>query len=104
MKNDGYMIAGACIGILTGTYLEVRYVKFETDGTILQRIIRVAMGIPVIALFLRGGKNSIYALIGPAAGHVVVFALMSFYIIFVYPALFTAVRRRLLKKNETAGD
>ena len=104
MKNDGYMIAGACIGILTGTYLEVRYVKFETDGSILQRIIRVAMGIPVIALFLRGVKNSIYALIGPAAGHVVVFALMSFYIIFVYPALFTAVRRRLLKKNETAGD
>ena len=102
MKNDGYMIAGACIGVLTGTYLEVRYVKFETDGTVLQRILRIALGIPVIALFLRGGKNAIYALIGPAGGHVVVYALMSFYIIFVYPALFSAVERRLKARRAKA--
>ena len=99
MKEDGYAIAGGALGFLTGTFLEVRYIRFTTEGTLTKRIIRLIMGIPAALLIMLVFRNAVYSLIGKAAGHVVVYAVLAFYIIAVYPAVFTAVEKRLRKQN-----
>lgn len=99
MKEDGYAVAGAALGILTGAFLEVRYVRFTADGTILQRVLRTVLGFSFIAAFMLLSRKHVYSLIGRPAGHVVIYAVAGLYIIFLYPALFTAVRKRFAKSS-----
>ena len=101
MKEDGYAAAGASLGFLIGTFLETRYVRFTTEGTAAQKILRFVMGFPAIALIMIVVKDRVYDLIGRPAGHVVVYFFVGIYIIFLYPSIFTAVRRRRLQKKET---
>lgn len=99
MKEDGYAAAGASLGFLAGAYLETRYVKFTTDGTVMRKILRVIMGLPAPALIMLVIREAVYDLIGRPAGHVVIYFALGIYIIFLYPAIFTAVRRRLPQKE-----
>ena len=39
-------------------------------------------------------KNPVYSLIGRSAGHVVIYFVLALYIIAVYPAVFTSIRRK----------
>ena len=88
MKEDGYAVAGAALGILTGAFLEVRYV-------------RTVLGFSFIAAFMLLSRKHVYSLIGRPAGHVVIYAVAGLYIIFLYPALFTAVRKRFAKSSDS---
>lgn len=101
MKEDGYAAAGASLGFLAGTFLETRYVKFTTDGTVAQKILRVVMGIPAAALIMLIVRKAVYDLVGRPAGHVIIYFVLGIYIIFLYPAIFTAIRRRRLQGRET---
>ena len=102
MKEDGFSIAGASLGFLVGALLEVRYVRFTTDGTTARKILRVIMGFPFIGLLLLV-KNAVYDLIGRPAGHVVIYFAAGIYIIFLYPAIFTAIHRRLMPEQITSA-
>ena len=104
MKEDGYAAAGATLGALIGAFLETRYVKFSTDGTIPLKIIRVLMGIPAAALIMLVVRKPVYDLIGRPAGHVVIYFAVGIYIIFLYPAIFTAIHRRRLQSHETPAQ
>ena len=100
MKEDGYAIAGASLGSLIGAFLETRRVRFSTDGTVPQKIMRVVMGLPAIALIMIFVKKAVYDLIGRPAGHVVIYFAVGIYIIFLYPAIFTAIHRRRIAEPE----
>ena len=104
MKEDGYAAAGATLGALIGAFLETRYVKFSTDGTIPLKIMRVLMGIPAAALIMLVVRKPVYDLIGRPAGHVVIYFAVGIYIIFLYPAIFTAIHRRRLQSHETPAQ
>lgn len=95
MRADGYMTCGATIGFLVGVLVETRFVRFKTEGTLLRRILRIALGIPFPALLMLVIKPAVYAAIGSEMGHLVVYSILAFYIIAVYPAVFTAVEKRM---------
>ena len=94
MKNDGYAAAGAFLGVLAGAFIEIRYVRFTAEGTLPQKIIRVLCGVPFALIWMLVLKKPIYSLTGTAAGHVILYTVLTLYIVAGYPALFTAVRKR----------
>lgn len=93
MKNDGYAAAGAFLGVLAGAYIEIRFVRFATDGTLPVKILRVLCGLPFILLLMLVLRKPIYSLIGTAAGHFTIYTIAVLYLVAGYPAVFTAVRR-----------
>ena len=93
MKNDGYAAAGAFLGVLAGAYIEIRYVRFTTDGTLPTKILRVLCGLPFILILMLVLKKPVYSLIGTAAGHFTIYTVAALYLVAGYPAVFTAVRR-----------
>ena len=94
MTMDGYAAAGVMLGVLAGAAVEVRFIRFGTECTILCRVLRVLTGIPVPLIFIKVIKPLVYDVIGEGAGHVLVYGLLLFYIVALHPALFTAVERR----------
>ena len=94
MKEDGYAAAGGALGSLAGSFIELRYIRFTTSGTPGRKILRLIGGIPFIALLMLVIKNPVYSLIGRSAGHVVIYFVLALYIIAVYPAVFTSIRRK----------
>ena len=102
MKNDGYAAAGAFLGILAGAYIEIRYVHFTAEGTLPQKILRALCGVPFALVWMLVLKKPIYSLAGTAAGHVILYTGLTLYIVAGYPALFTAVRRRM--NNRQAAE
>ena len=101
MKNDGYAAAGAFLGTLAGAYIEIRHVRFTTEGTLPVRILRVICGLPFVLVLMFVLKKPIYSIAGTAAGHVIIYTILTLYIIAGYPAVFTAVRRRRNKGQDT---
>ena len=94
MTMDGYAAAGVMLGVLAGAAVEVRFIRFGTECTILCRVLRVLTGIPVPLIFIKVIKPLVYDVIGEGAGHVLVYGLLLFYIVALHPALFTAVEKR----------
>ena len=94
MAMDGYTAAGAMLGFLIGTAVEVRFIRFSTECTIPRKTLRVLTGIPIPVLFLTLLKPLIYGAIGNGPGHVLVYGLILFYIVALHPALFTAVEAK----------
>ena len=99
MKADGYSSVGAVLGTMIGMMLEKRFVRFRTDGPVWRRVIRVLAGLIVPAAAYLLGRNPLYALIGKDTGHLVLFAFLTLYAVWIYPAIFTAVRKRFIKEE-----
>jgi membrane-associated phospholipid phosphatase len=99
MKADGYSSVGAVLGTMIGMMLEKRFVRFRTDGPVWRRVIRVLVGLIVPAAAYLLGRNPLYALIGKDTGHLVLFAFLTLYAVWIYPAIFTAVRKRFIKEE-----
>ncbi len=95
MRADGYMAAGAALGFLCGALVEFRWVRFETDGTVLRRVIRVILGVPFPLVLLLFIKPFVYSRIGEVNGHLIIYGVLAFYIIALYPALFATVESKL---------
>ena len=104
MKNDGYAAAGAFLGTLAGAYIEIRHVRFTTEGTLPVRILRVICGLPFVLVLMFVLKKPIYSIAGTAAGHVIIYTVLTLYIIAGYPAVFTAVRRRRNNGQDAEKD
>lgn len=95
MRADGYMTCGAAIGFLVGLMVESRFIRFQTEGSLPRRILRVVLGFPFLALLMAVIKPAVYSRIGSEMGHLVIYSILAFYITAVYPAVFTAVEKRL---------
>lgn len=95
MRTDGYKAVGAAAGYLAGAFCEIRFIRFQTDGSVGRRVLRVLGGLPGAALIMFALKEPVYSLLGSGAGHFVLYMILFFYIAAAYPALFTYVRSRL---------
>ena len=100
MKADGYSSVGAVLGTMAGMMLEKRFVQFRTDGPVFYRVIRVLMGLPAPAAAYLFCRRPLYYAVGVDRGHLILFALIALYAMWIYPAIFTAVRKRLLSARE----
>ena len=103
MKEDGFTTAGMALGFFSGVLVEVRFIRFKTEGTVLRRILRVLLGIPLPIVHLKVIKPIVYNAIGELPGHLVVYGILIFYVVALYPAMFSAVQKRLdnTKTEET---
>lgn len=100
MKADGYSSVGAVLGTMAGMMLEKRFVQFRTDGPVFYGVIRVLMGLPAPAAAYLFCRRPLYYAVGVDRGHLILFALIALYAMWIYPAIFTAVRKRLLSARE----
>ena len=85
MANDTFKGAGWSIGILTGWFLEKRFVGFTTDVSLIRRIVRLAAGLLsyyAVALVL---VPLVKSGIGGPAGTAVSCFLQMFYITLIFP-------------------
>ena len=95
MKTDGFTAVGAWIGFLTGSVIEVRFIRFTSDGSVLRRVVRSILGFPIPVLVFLVLKKPLYAVTGLLAGHLILYGFLMFYLTAVYPALFTYVEKRI---------
>ena len=95
MREDGYAAAGLALGALAGSAIEIRFIRFSVSGTPLRRVLRLICGIPFAALLMLVVKNPVYALIGRAAGHIVIYIALALYVLAGYPAVFSAVQKKM---------
>ena len=95
MKTDGFTAVGAWIGFLTGSVIEVKFIRFTSDGSVLRRVVRSILGFPIPVLVFLVLKKPLYAVTGLLAGHLILYGFLMFYLPAVYPALFTYVEKRI---------
>ena len=100
MVIDCYSAAGCVFGFCAGWLLERRLVSFKTDGDILVRVIRGAIGTVILALIALVAKDGIILLFGEHWGHLVFIFIAFVYILFLYPLAFSRVERMIKNKTE----
>ena len=102
MIVDCYVAAGCVLGFLCGWIAERRFIKFTTEVSNGCKIARGAVGaviLVVAAVFLREPvtKIDIYW------GEFIFFFLAFLFIMALYPAVFTAVEKKLVRKRNNDG-
>ncbi|MBQ9162152.1 MAG: phosphatase PAP2 family protein [Clostridia bacterium] len=103
MIVDCYSAAGCVLGFCVGWLLERRLVAFDTQGDVLVRVLRGAVGaviLAVLALVVRGG---LIGLLGEHWGNLGFFFIAFVYILFLYPLAFTKIER-LIKNKISATE
>ncbi len=87
MANDTFKGVGYCLGFLFGWFLERRFVKFNTDVTMMQRVVRVVTGVfsyYIVSLII---ATLIKDLVPGAAGTLISCFIRLFYVAFCFPCL-----------------
>lgn len=99
MKLDAYSNAGILCGIVTGWFLEQRYVRFSTDCSRTRKLVRLVVCALMMGLFVGLGQ-----LIGLAFGNGIAYAvakglLPAFIGVFAGPAVSAFLERRLVPSD-----
>lgn len=95
MTVDGFKDPGVFFGIITGWFIERRFIKFDTNGTTAQKVARA-----VIGGFLYIAWETL--LVGPV-GKIVDNGIMHFFLKMSTPLLFMTVYPIIFKKIESKG-
>jgi len=104
MALDGMSTAGKTFGFGIGLYLEHKYVHFRTEIAAEARLARFLCGAPFYA-FLFYALNGVLAYALPqGAVRVIAEFIGHFYILFLYPLIFTAYEKRHAAADEKAGQ
>lgn len=93
MMTDTYGAAGDLLGFLAGFFVERDYVHFRTDGSPIGKLLRLIIGIipfGVLYLFAIPGLRTI---LGSHFGTLLGRSLVSFYVMAVWPAIFSRFRK-----------
>ena len=91
--DDTAKALGGLGGFAVGMLLEERYVGFKTDGRLLMRIIRLALGVALLML-IRLGLKELFVLIHPGSAvleYIRYFAIL-FTASFAWPWVFTRLK------------
>ena len=99
MAVDSFKDPGRFYGIILGWFIERRFIKFRTEGTISQKVMRALIGGLLVVLWW----NAVATPIGKAAGigivHFVTQASTPCIFMTVYPLIFNKIEDRFARKN-----
>mgnify|MGYP003293147386 CR=1 FL=1 len=95
MTVDGFKDPGVFFGIMTGWFIERRFIKFDINGTKQQKVARAVIGAILYVLWET-------VLVGPL-GKVVDHGVMYFFLKMSTPLLFMTVYPIIFKKIEAKG-
>ncbi len=93
MANDTFKGVGYCLGFLFGWFLERRFVKFNTDVTMMQRAVRVVTGVfsyYIVSLII---ATLIKDYVPGAAGTLISCFIRLFYVAFCFPCMMKGLDR-----------
>jgi membrane-associated phospholipid phosphatase len=91
MVPDTSYCTGAAIGFFIGWVLERRFVKFNVECSINQKIARLICGLPIVIFIVRAGF-SIFKSFLPTAVTTFLYAfIMTFFVTYLYPLIFTKI-------------
>ena len=98
MQSDYFSAAASFLALLWGWFIEKRWVKFDTECPVWQKILRIVFGTAGVCIIYYGFS----ALIKPHIPSYHVYcmiknALPYFFVVGLYPAIFTAVERKIKK-------
>ncbi len=96
MKTGCFSSFGMFVGAISAWWLERHFVKFSTDVSVKEKIIRSVCGI-IIFLVMNYTLSPVLNLMGTQAAHLVKNFLLMFVIMYVYPLIFNSVSKKLKK-------
>ena len=97
MMKDAMLCIGVFFGMFTGTALEVKYLNFQTDGSRKEKILRFVIGSIGMAAIALVHRVPFLAFAEPRLEMFLTGIALGLYAMFLYPLLFTAVRRKMIK-------
>lgn len=95
MLTDCYTACGMSLGGFIGWWLERRFVKFQTEVSKKEKIVRITVGL-VVSSILYLGLGIVFKPLGPHFAHLLKYGLLFFAVLFAYPFVFWKVHT---KKN-----
>lgn len=99
LREDSFAAAGLSIGFAVGWLLERRYIRFSVDGTLMQRVVRMAVGAAVM-LVVKKSLEALFALEFSGVlekGFPPIFLMI--YVMAGYPWLFQKLEPLMWKKR-----
>lgn len=93
MLSDCYTALGMFTGSLTGWWLERHFVKFETEVSAKEKVLRAVVGAAVFGL-LYLGLSFILSKMDKNLSHLIKFFILFFVIMYLYPLAFNAVSKK----------
>ncbi len=104
MLTDCYVSYGMFTGAVCGWWLERHFVKFSTDGSLKEKIIRSLVGVIIfVAMYL--GLSPLLKFMGSHMSHLVKYFLITFVSMYVYPLIFTKIKihKTVLKNKKSVN-
>ena len=103
MQSDYFSAAASFLALLWGWFIEKRWVKFDTECPLWQKILRIVFGMVGVVIIYYGFSALIKPLIPSYHVYCVIKNfLLYFFAVGLYPAIFTAVERKM-KKGRDSG-
>ncbi len=98
MTVDGFKDPGLGFGLIVGWFLERRFVNFSIECTSEQKLLRAMVGALAYTFILTAIVNPLGKSIGIGIVHFALQAGESILFMTVYPMIFTAVEKKLIKR------
>ncbi len=100
MTVDGFKDPGTCFGMVLGWFVERRFIRFSTEGTGTQKVLRCAAGSLAYIFILTAIANPLGKKIGVGIVHFIIQAMVPFLFMTVYPIIFTKFEKKFPPKQE----
>jgi len=96
MTPDSWKNSGVLLGVVLGWVLEKRFLNFTIPSSWLVRIARFLPGMVVVFLLMKPFRSVLLGFGGPQWGNLAAFFLLVFWVMFLYPLIFTAIGKGLM--------
>ncbi len=99
MKTDFFTAAGSFLAVLWGWFVEKRWIKFSTSGSVPEKIIRAVCGALVVGA-VYCGFHYIKGIFPSLFVYYTVKMFVTYFVVMAgYPAVFAAVSRKISKRK-----
>ena len=100
MAHDSWKNSGILLGVVLGWILEKRFLNFAIPSSSLVRIARFLPGIVIVSLLKDYLRPVLLGAMGTQWGNLLTFFLMFFWVMFLYPLIFTGIEKCFSKKEK----
>jgi len=94
MTVDGFKDPGRFYGIVLGWFIERRWIRFETEGTLRQKVVRAFVGALLTVFWWTAVADTIGKICGMGIMHFVAQASTPLVMMTVYPLLFKKLEKK----------
>ena len=100
MALDSWKNSGILLGVVLGWILEKRFLNFAIPSSSLIRIARFFPGIVIVFLLKNQWRPILLGATGDQWGNLLTFFLMFFWVMFLYPLIFTGIEKCFRKPEK----